>query len=299
MKKIIILIFVLISNIQFTNATEINPELIELAKVYRNFMFRNNATEFAFEKLEKINSSELQKTVDFIKETITTSNNLTTDKFLILPDEETLYQIYIIRRINWNIREEKPKDNDKLILELRNKNVPRYELIDSYYSMLFSSVGNKNKPFDLSEVDFRIDNYELKDDTEKGIFFLKTMQFCGTTIWGYMNVVKPPNYKKALQFINNYPKFNSQKYYQYLDFGFEDFEMEIEKDNGIESFKYYYINKYYQTLLYHMMCLNKKRKYKKERDDLLLGSILKEKNYYKYSKNKEALENFFKTIKID
>jgi len=287
MKKITLLILVLISNIQFINATDINPELIELAKVYRNFMFRNNATDYAFEKLEKINSSELQKTVDFIKETITTNNNLATDKFLTLPDEGTLYQIYIIRRINWNIREENPRDNNELILELQNRSVPRYELIDSYYSMLFSGFGNKNKPFDLSDIDFRIDNYGLKDDTEKGIFFLRTMKFCGSYIWGYMNVVKPPNYKKALQYINNYPKFNGQKYYQYLDFGFGDFEMEIEKDKGIESYKYYYINKYYQTLLYHMKCLNQKKKYKKERENLLLGSILKEENYYKYSKNKE------------
>ena len=247
----------------------------------------------------KSSSGEYLYTVDFIKETITTNNDLTTNKFLTLTDEETLYHIYIIRRINWNIREEKPKDNDELILELRNKNIPRYELIDSYYSMLFSGIGNKNQPFDLSSVDFRIDDYELKNDTEKGIFFLKAIQFCGKTIWGYMNVVKPPNYKKALQYIENFPKFNGQKYYQYLDFGFTDFEMEIEKDKGTESYKHYYINKYYQTLLYHMMCLKQKKKYKKERENLLLGSILKEKNYYKYSKNKEILESFFTTMKMD
>lgn len=299
MKKTILLILISFISLQSVDASELNPELIELAKVYRNFMFRNSATDYAFEKLDKIKSSELSKTVDFIKETITTNNDLTTNKFLTLPDEETLYHIYIIRRINWNIREEKPKDNDELILELRNKNIPRYELIDSYYSMLFSGIGNKNQPFDLSSVDFRIDDYELRNDTEKGIFFLKAMQFCGTTIWGYMNVVKPPNYKKALQYIENFPKFNGQKYYQYLDFGFTDFEMEIEKDKGTESYKHYYINKYYQTLLYHMICLKQKKKYKKERENLLLGSILKEKNYYKYSKNKEILESFFTTMKMD
>lgn len=299
MKKIILLILLSFFSFQSVDASELNPELIELAKVYRNFMFRNSATDYAFEKLDKIKSSELSKTVDFIKETITTKNDLTTNKFLTLPDEETLYHIYIIRRINWNIREEKPKNNDELILELRNKNIPRYELIDSYYSMLFSGIGNKNQPFDLSSVDFRIDDYDLKNDTEKGIFFLKAMQLCGTTIWGYMNVVKPPNYKKSLKYIENFPKFNGQKYYQYLDFGFKDFEMEIEKDKGTESYKHYYINKYYQTLLYHMMCLEQKKKYKKERENLLLGSILKEKNYYKYSKNKEILESFFTTMKMN
>jgi len=299
MKKIIILTLILIANFQLVNATEINPELIELAKIYRNFMFRNNPTDYAYEQLANIKSEELEKTTSFIKEAITLNNNLTTDKFLIIPDEETLYHIYIVRRINWNIREETPKDNNELITELRNKNISRYELIDSYYDMLFSAIGNKNQPFDLSQTDFRIDNYQLKDNTEKGIFFLKTMQFCGTTIWGYMNVVKPPNYKKAAEYIENFPRFNGQKYYQYLDFGFDDFEMEIEKDKGIESYKYYYINKYYQTLLYHMMCLNQKKKNKKEREDLLLGSILKEKNYYKYSKNKETLEGFFRTMKMD
>ncbi|MGV8946259.1 MAG: hypothetical protein ACOH1N_07510 [Lutibacter sp.] len=299
MKKITLLILILVTNFQFVNATELNPELIELAKIYRNFMFRNNTTDYAYEQLTNIKSQELEKTTSFIKEAITLNNRLTTDKFLIIPDEETLYQIYIVRRINWNIRKENPKDNNELIFELRAKNVPRYELIESYYDMLFSGVGNKNQPFDLSQTDFRIDNYQLKDDTEKGIFFLKAIQFCGTTIWGYMNVVKPPNYKKALEYIDNYPKFNGQKYYQYLDFGFKDFEMEIEKDKGIESYKYYYINKYYQTLLYHMMCLNQKEKYKKERENLLLGSILKEKNYYKYSKNKETLEGFFQTMTMD
>lgn len=299
MKKISILILLSYLSFQSVNAAELNSELVELATIYRNFMFRNNATEYAFENLNKINSTELRKTVDFIRETITTSNRLTTKKFLTLPDEETLYTIYIIRRINWNIREDQPQNNDELISDLRNKNVPRYELIDSYYSMLFSGVGNKNQPFDLSNVDFQMDDYELKGDTEKGIFFLKAVQFCGTTIWGYMNVVKPPNYTKALQYIENFPKFNGQKYYQYLNFSFEDFEMEIEKDKGIESYKHYYINKYYQTLLYHILCLNQKKKYKNERENLLLGSILKEKNYYKYSKNKGTLESLFTTLKVN
>jgi hypothetical protein len=49
-----------------------------------------------------------------------------------------------VRRINWNLREENPKDNNELIVELRAKNVSRYELIDSYYDILFSGVGNKN-----------------------------------------------------------------------------------------------------------------------------------------------------------
>lgn len=297
MSRIILIAFVLISNVQLLRANELNPDLIELAKIYRNFMFTNTPTDYVYEQLENINTAELLTTTSFIKEAISTNNQLTTPTFLTIPEEETLYQLYIVRRVNWNIREENPRDNNELINELRNKNIPRYELIDNYYDMLFAGVGNKNRPFDLSDVDFRPNDYQLQDDTEKGIFFLKTMELCGTSIWGYMNIVDPPNYKKALEYINNYPKFNGQPYYQYLDFSFPDFEMEIEIDKGIISYKHYYINKYYETLLYHLLCLNQKKKFKEEREQLLLGSILKESNYYKYSKNTEILEGLFTTIK--
>lgn len=297
MKRIILITILIAGSISGIKASDLNNDLVELAKIYRNFMFRNSSTATTFEQLAEIKSSELTNSTEFIKETITTNNKLTSIEFLKLPDEKTLRYVYIIRRINWNIREETPRNNNELISELSEKEIPRYELIDSYYDMLFSGVGNKNRPFDLSDTDFQMNKYDLKDDTEKGIFFFKAMDLCGTLIWGYMNIVKPPNYKKALPFIEKYPKFNGQPYYQYLDFGFPDFEMKIVKDKEKESYKSYYLNKYYDTLLSHLECLSQKKKYKEKRNDLLLGSILKEENYYKYSKKKDVLEGLFTTMK--
>ena len=296
MRKIFLIAILTIGNLSVMNASDLNNNLIELAKIYRNFMFRNSPTTSTFEQLAEIKSSELMNATKFIKETITTGNKLTTTEFLKLPDETTLKYIYIIRRINWNITEEQPKDNNKVITELTDSAIPRYELIDNYYEMLFIGVGNKNQPFNLSGVDFQMNKYELQDNTEKGIFFLNAMNLCGTLIWGYMNIVKPPNYKKALQYIKKYPKFNGQPYYQYLDFGFPDFEMVIIKDKGKESYKSYYINRYYNTLLSHLECLSQKKKDKEKRIDLLLGSILKVENYYKYSK-KKVLKELFTTMK--
>ncbi|MDD2622761.1 MAG: hypothetical protein WC142_04505 [Bacteroidales bacterium] len=297
MRKIFLIAILTIGNLSVMNASDLNNNLIELAKIYRNFMFRNSPTTSTFEQLAEIKSSELMNATKFIKETITTGNKLTTTEFLKLPDETTLKYIYIIRRINWNITEEQPKDNNKVITELTDSAIPRYELIDNYYEMLFIGVGNKNQPFNLSGVDFQMNKYELQDNTEKGIFFLNAMNLCGTLIWGYMNIVKPPNYKKALQYIKKYPKFNGQPYYQYLDFGFPDFEMVIIKDKGKESYKSYYINRYYNTLLSHLECLSQKKKDKEKRIDLLLGSILKVENYYKYSKKKKVLKELFTTMK--
>ena len=78
-----------------------------------------------------------------------------------------------------------------------------------------------NPLIDFSKTNFLLNNYGLQNETEKGIFFLKAMRFCGTVIWGLMNIPKPPNYKKALELISKYPKFNGQPYYQYLDLNFE------------------------------------------------------------------------------
>lgn len=73
--------------------------------------------------------------------------------------------------------------------------------------------------------------------------------------------------------------------------------MEIVKSNGVESYKSYYLNKYYETLLYHLLCLNVEGASQKEIDDLMLGSILKERSLYPYTKYKETLEGLFKEVK--
>ena len=64
MKKIILLVLISFISFQSVDASELNPELIELAKVYRNFMFRNSATDYAFEKLDKIEPRELRLKLD-------------------------------------------------------------------------------------------------------------------------------------------------------------------------------------------------------------------------------------------
>jgi hypothetical protein len=43
--------------------------------------------------------------------------------------------------------------------------------------------------------------------------------------------------------------------------------------------------------------LSQKKKQEKERYDLLLGSILKEERYYKYSKKKTVLDGLFSEVK--
>lgn len=274
-----------------------NEKIIELGKTYKDFMFRNEPTKDVFKDIKADIPENLKTATEFIVQTITTGNKLLTQQFLSRPDNQTLKQIFIIRAINLNLREENQIDNNKLIDSLTTANISTYELVDNYYGMLFASVGNKNQPFDFSKVDFKLKDYNFKDDTEKSILFLRCMDYCGKTIWGFMNVVNPPNTEKAYENIKKYPKFNGQPYYQNTDFYFADFEMNIVKDKGIQSYKSHYLDKYYEVLLSHLICLNKENGSEKEINDLLLGSILKERSLYKYTKYKGTLEEIFKEHK--
>lgn len=278
----------------FGQVTE-NQKMIELAKTYKNYMFRNEPTKDILKEVKADVPPNLKTATEFIVQTISTKNQLLSKTYLSRPDDEVLKQIYIIRAVN--LREEKQIDNNRLIDSLAVKNIPTYELVDNYYGMVFTAVGNKNQPFDLSKTDFKLKEFNFKDDTENGILFLRCMDYCGKTIWGFMNIVKPPNTGKALDNIKKFPKFNGQVYYQYNEFYFTDFEMNIIKDQGIQSYKSYYLDKYYEILLTHLICLNKEGGSEKDKNDLLLGSILKERNLYKYTKYKETLEKIFQEQK--
>ena len=270
-----------------------------LAKTYSNFMFRNQPTKEVYKELKSLTDTELKTTVDFITQAITTKNKMLSKKYLTRPDDRTLKQIYIVRAVSHNLDEKNPVDNDWLIDSLSRADIPAYELVDNYYEMLFMAVGNKNQPFNLAKTDLKLNDYRLRDDTERGIVFLKCMRFCGSTIWGYINIAKPMNTAKAYEQIKRFPKVNGQPYYQYNDFAFNDFEMVILKDHGKESYKGYYLNKYYETLLYHLLCLRKEGASEKEIDDLMLGSILRKRSLYDYTQYKETLEELFYEVKVN
>jgi hypothetical protein len=298
MKKALTLFAICMTSLSFAQVTE-KQKIIELGKIYKDFMFRNEPTKDVLVDINSEIPENLKVTAEFIGQSITTKNKLLSQQFLIRPDDNVLMQIYLVRAVNLNLREENQVDNNKLVDSLTSKGIPTYELVDNYYKMLFTAVGNKNQPFDLSKTDFRMKDYQFKDDTEKGIMFLECMDYCGKTIWGYMNVVKPANTSKAMDNIKKFPKFDGRPYYQYNDFYFKDFEMKIVKDQGIQSYKSYYLDKYYEALLSHLISLNKEGGSEKEKNDLLLGSILKERNLYKFTKHKETLEEIFTEHKND
>ncbi|UOQ70922.1 hypothetical protein [Hymenobacter cellulosilyticus] len=274
-----------------------SDKLVELGKAYKNYMFQGEPPKGFVQKLTAAPAGPLQATSNFIGQTISKDNELLEKEYLTIPDEQTLKNIYAVCQINYNLRKENAPEHRKLLDSLRTAPTSRYELIDNYYNMLFNAVGNKNRPFNLSKIDIQLNEYGLKDDTEKGILFLKCMDQCGTHIWGYMNIVKPANTREAYSYIKRFPKINGSRYFQYTDLYFPDFQMVIVKDKGLQSYKSYYLNKYYDLLLSHLVCLYEEGAKESDRNDLLLSSALKERALYKYSKNQAALEKLFQEKK--
>lgn len=291
----ILLLLLTVAHLSF--AQQFHNEVIELAKIYRGFHFRNDPTEEVSARLQAITSPQLTVAKKVVSELVKTNNQITSKEYLTKPDSATLKNLYIVRALNWRMHEAEPQDPAFVIDSLQKEQTDYYELLACYYGMIFTSVGNKNKPFDMSGVNFTPGAYNLQDDTEKGIFFLESMSLFGTLIWGYMNIPKPPNYKLALEYISKYPKYNGQPYYQYLDLNFKDFKLTTDKRKPKESFKKYYINKYMNTLLYHALCLSQKKKDEGKRRDVLLGSILPNESYWHYSESPELLQSVFHKVK--
>jgi hypothetical protein len=297
MKKIkFTFIVICLSSFVFSQSTE-NGKLIELGKAYKDFMFRNEPPKDFVKDLQANLPENLKVATGFVLQTIKVDNGLLKQPFISLPENQTLKYIYIIHALSQNGRKENQIDNNRLIDSLKASDISKNELVAGYYSMLFTSIGNKNKPFDLGKFDFKLKDYNLVNDAEKGIFFLECMRYCGTEIWGYMNIVRPANTKKAFEYIKKFPKFNGLKYYQFNDLNFTDFEMVIVEDKGKQSYKGYFIDKYYDLLLSHLICLNKEGAKEKDINDLLLGSILRESSLYKYTKNKATLEKIVQAQK--
>jgi hypothetical protein len=275
---------------------KLKDQLIELAKIYHGFSFVNTPTNSTINRFDAIDITELKPSVEFISESIKSNNNIATGKYLTKPDLLTLEYLFIIRVINWNLFESDPVDNYRLIDSLKKSDLNKYELLSSYYEMMFSSVGNKNRPFDMSKTNFELSTLGLEDESEKGIFFLQSMNTFGAMIWGYMNIVKPPNYKLALEYIRKFPSYNGQPYYQFSELNFKDFDLIVDKQKPKSSFKKFYINKYLNTLLYHTACLAEKKKDKEEQQKVMLGSIMHNESYYKYSETPEVFRSIFQKI---
>jgi len=255
-------------------------------------MFTNDASKELIKKLGKEYDDNLNLSVLFVKEVTKSNNKILSDDFLKLPDTTTLEIIYIIDALHQNRHSENPMKPIQVVDSLINEDIPFNFLVDQYYETIFTSVGNKNKPFNMSKVNFKMSEYDL-NDVQKSIFYLRCMDACGSQIYGFMNIVNPPNTKKSLEYIEKFPQFDGLDYFQYTELYFDDFQMKIFNDKGVQSYKDHFINELFQTLLNHALCLSKEGR-QTEVQDFLINSPLRDENLWKHTEFQDVLKSIFK-----
>ncbi|NLR91380.1 hypothetical protein [Flammeovirga agarivorans] len=267
-------------------------EIIELATIFHNNHVKGSPDESTLEKLKNIKSKELVFSKKFILEIITEQNSIISEPFLTKPDTTDLKNIYIISRLNHKMfGSENVSLFDELAI-LRAEKTPYNELVNFYYDLIFSLAENKNKGLTFEKINFNLDEFNLSNDVEKGIFFLNCMNIYYSGIKFFMDYNKPPKMKEAKEYINKYPKFNGQEYYNYKSLAFQDFVFRLDKRKPKESFKQHYINIYLQVLFYNYVLLVDANDH--EQTELYEHSILSQKEYWKFSTEPEVFEELYK-----
>lgn len=267
-----------LSNFYAKNVMSSKPDKRELKSIGLDF-----PAKFAF-------------VTEYIKETSLPNNKLLTVKFLVLPDTFSLKVVKIIDALYQNPFKKVVHEDAVLIDSLLKAKIDRKELIDEYYSTIYTSYSNKIKKFDMSKIDFNLDKLLPNDTIGQAIIFLRTMEECGKHIKGYMGFGGEDGIKKAYDLILKYPKFNGQEYYKFDSFNFDDFEFEIYNDFGPESYLSNYLEKYYSVLYDHVLCIMEITKDRAKGLELWNNSILSNTDFYKYA-NEQIREELYYTKK--
>lgn len=288
---VLVLLFALKSTSQDLN---IEVGVIEIAKVYNsNHGLKSLSDRTIFEKYQ---NTELENVANVIQELVQNKNRAIEHKFLSRPDSFTLKLFHTIIMVNYNMFEKEPQENHKVVQDYLKKDISIYELIQKYYGSLFTSVINKNRPFDYSNKNWDLNQLGLKDEKEKAIFFFVFMDKLGSQISLYMNAYNGPNWDGIERYAKLLPKVNGKYYYKFNNFDFEDFKMTIYKE--FQLTKEYYLPRYYEILLGNILMMKYKNASQTQINNFISSSILSKKKYFEYCNNLDFLIQFLEDNEI-
>ncbi len=296
MKKYLLTIVAVFGIGAISLAASADKNLIELGKIYHTFKGDTTPSEEAYAKIKEIMSTELKPVASFVREVISPDNKLMSTEYLRLPDAEVLKQVFTIQQVNWNMMRAKPRANADVLVELSLKRIGHNDMVDAYYEMLFSSVITEYQALDLSTANLVLNNYNLRTDIEKAVFYFKVMDHCGKRLLMEASKTDPTDQAMALGQFAKFPQFNGLPYYQYTDFGFEPFKLKISPDRAEENYTLFYLNRFYDMLLWHAECLNSKKKYKEQREHLIKNSLLYNEQYFRFSSNRNMVEALAQSV---
>ncbi len=239
----------------------------------------NASTKDLDKSLKKLRTPKLSHVVDVMLLLDGEDMALLTPKYLERPDNEELQLWYVINEIAHNMQKDNanPKPNNEVAKDILGKKIDERWLVDNYYNELYGGIAMLFNEKDMSKVNFDIDNYDLKDATEKAIFFLNMTRPL-LQRFQVLNHMKNPD--KLIEFAGKLPKFNGKPYYTFINFDFEDFD--YPSAGEMASYTATGLGQYYGSLMCHFMALAEKGMSAETRE-IYFNSILYIPKYFKYS----------------
>lgn len=292
MKNIFTVIAVLITFSIAAQDLNTTQEIINLAKIYRGNHGLSGLDDNSTSIFDKYNDTKFETVAKFIEESTKKKNRIIESEFLTRPDSSTLKIFHTIIMVNYNMYESDPMDNEKVVEKYLKKDISVYEQIQQYYGSLFVSVINKNRPFDYANLNWNLTELGLKDDKEQAVFFLVFMDKLGSQISSFHGAMRGPNWDGIEKYVKLLPKINGKNYYEFDAFYFKDFKMTIYKKN--RYFKEYYMPKFYDILVAHILMMEQKEFDRTEITKFLLTSILSQKQYYEYCTQMDVVNGYLK-----
>ncbi|MES2764744.1 MAG: hypothetical protein V4642_02675 [Bacteroidota bacterium] len=270
---------ILIFSTVFCYGQDENKDFENLVKLGEIYSKNVNATGEQFKKsVEELRTPALNHIIDALIAIGQDDEKLLTKQFLVKPDAKELKYWYVLREIHYNNqKKDSARPNNIVAKEILEQEIDERWLLDNYYYRIRSGIGKIFNTKDLSGFNFSLDDYGLKDETEKAIlFFAITEALAGR--FKVLHMMK--NYDKLLEFSNKLPKINGRPYYEYTLFSFKDFEW--IGYNKIESYKERYIGNLYSVLNGHLAALSEKNQIPEMRV-LYTKSVLSIPEYFQYS----------------
>jgi hypothetical protein len=135
-----------------------------------------------------------------------------------------------------------------------------------------------------------LDSLGFKDDKEKSVFFLVFIDKLGSQISSFHGAMRGPNWGGIEKYAKLLPKINSKNFYEFDAFYFKDFKMMIYKKD--RNFKEYYLPKFYDVLVGHILMMEQKNFDRQDITKFLLTSILSQKQYYDYCNKIDVIDSY-------
>lgn len=256
MKRTFLILFILIAN--FASGQN---EKVEFNKIIPKYILSSSEHSNKTFKVSENEFSQIDQIIMVLKELNKKENEITSEKFLKKPSDNTLVGYYFETKLKWNsFNQGFEKLKNKKVIKKALKEMPnRYELLAFYYQAIFYDVMNKQSSMHLGNTNIDLDNLNLNDDTEKAIVFLTAMRTLGMQVDSYSKNHFPENCFRAENFVQNMPKFSGKIFYEFKLQEFTDFQMEVDKTKPKVSFKQYYLPYFENAKLEYTKCIELKK----------------------------------------